>query len=208
MDTVELYVITIYIAIITSSWMKNGMVMQSYESINNKNVCYEHHSRNFDESILRDITPIGLRIKKKPGINVISPDFMQQWNSALKNTERCLVELLRDETKKIVSSLDVEFETSLKEAYPRNLKAPREHIIKENVHLVESLQRRRNEKWRKLEGRVSANRAKRERNSDRFKSVNISDRQTRKRKMLIKKQSQECQFKQKRKWFPHKGMLF
>ena len=157
------------------------MVMQSYESIYNKKVRCEHHSRNFDESILRDITPIGLRIKKKPGINVISPDFMQQWKSALKNTERCLVELLRDETKKIVSSLDVEFETSLKEAYPRNLKAAKERIIKVNVDLAESLQRRRNKKWRKLEGRVGANREKLERNSDRFKSVNISDRQRRKR---------------------------
>ena len=60
--------------------------------------------------------PIRLGIKIKPGINVISPDFMQQWNSALQNTERRLVELLRDETTKIVSLLDVKFETSLKEA--------------------------------------------------------------------------------------------
>ena len=75
-------------------------------------------------------------LKKKPGINVISADFMQQWNSALKNTERRLVELLRDETKKIISSLDAEFETSLKEAYPRNLKAARERVIKENDFIL------------------------------------------------------------------------
>ena len=56
---------------------------------------------------------------------------MQQWNLALKNTERRLVDLLRDETKKIVSSLDVEFEI---------------RVIKENVHLVESLGIRRNKK--------------------------------------------------------------
>ena len=63
--------------------MKNEMVMQSYESIYNKKVCYEDHSRNFNESILRDITSTRLRTKKKPGINVTSPDFMQQWYSAL-----------------------------------------------------------------------------------------------------------------------------
>ena len=45
--------------------MKNGMVMQSYKSIYNKNVRYEHHSRYFDERILQDITPIGL--KKEAG---------------------------------------------------------------------------------------------------------------------------------------------
>ena len=110
---------------------------------------------------------------------------MQQWNLALKNTDRRLVELLRDETTKIVSSLDVEFNTSLKEAQPRNLKAARERVIKENVHLVERLQRRRNKKQRKFESRVGKTGEKLEANSDRFKVVNISDQQRRKRKMLI-----------------------
>ena len=110
---------------------------------------------------------------------------MQQWNLALKNTDRRLVELLHDETKKIVSSLDVEFNTSLKEAQPRNLKAARERVIKENVHLVERLQRRRNKKQRKFESRVGKTGEKLEANSDRFKAVNISDQQRRKRKMLI-----------------------
>ena len=73
-----------------------------------------------------------------------------------------MVKLLRDETKKIISLVHVEFETSLKEAYPGNLKAARERVITENVHLVESLQRRRNTKWRKFEGRVGASREKRE----------------------------------------------
>ena len=54
------------------------------------------------ESILRDITSFGLRIKKNPGINVISSDFMNRWNSALKIAERSLVELLREETEKVV----------------------------------------------------------------------------------------------------------
>ena len=37
-----------------------------------KNDYYEHHSRNFDESILKGLTPIELRMKKKRGINVIN----------------------------------------------------------------------------------------------------------------------------------------
>ena len=64
-------------------FMKNKMVMQSYESIYNKKFCYEDHSRNFNKSILQDITSTGPRTKKNPGINVTSPDFMQQWYSAL-----------------------------------------------------------------------------------------------------------------------------
>ena len=142
-------------------------------------------SSSINISIICIFISIYIHIYKIPGINVISPDFMQQWNSVKKNTERRLVELLCNETKKIVSSLDVGFETSLKEAYPRNLKAARERVIKENVHLVESLQRRKNKKWRKFEDRVDASREKIEENSDRFKFVNISDQQRRKMKMLI-----------------------
>ena len=72
-----------------------------------------------------------------------------------------MVELLRDETTKIVSLLDVKFETSLKEAYLRNLKAAWEHVIKENVHPVENLQRRKNKKWRKFGSRVELVQGKR-----------------------------------------------
>ena len=67
----------------------------------------------------------------------------------------------------------------------RNLNAARERVIKKNIHLVERLQRRRNKKWKKFENRVGTTRETLERNSDRFKFVNISDRQRRKRKMLI-----------------------
>ena len=201
MDKVELFVIVIYIAVITSTWMKNRMAMQSYISIYNKKVRYEYFSRNFDGSILRDIMPIRLGIKIKPGINVISPDFMQQWNSALQNTERRLVELLRDETTKIVSLLNVKFETSLEEAYLKNLKAAREHVIKENVHPVESLRRRKNKKWRKFESRVELVQGERNLKGIRIGlslSIFWIDREE-KEICCSMKQGQGCQLKHKRK---------
>ena len=106
MDRSEIYVITIDISIIVSGWINNGKVMQGLENIYNKKLRYEHHHKNFEESILRDITPYGLSIYKKPGIGGISPDFMEQWNSVLKSKERHLVELLLKESQKVVSSLN------------------------------------------------------------------------------------------------------
>ena len=50
--------------------------------------------------------------------------------------------------------------------------------------LVEVLQKRRS-KWKTFESTVGASREKLEGNSDRFKFVNISDLQRRKRKILI-----------------------
>ena len=62
MDRFETFVITIYISIIASGWINKREVMQGLEKIYYKKLCYEHHHKNFEESILRDITPYGLRI--------------------------------------------------------------------------------------------------------------------------------------------------
>ena len=166
MDKEDFFVITIYIAIVISRWSENGMLLQSYERIYNKKFCYEHHNENFKESILRDITLFGLRIKKNPGINMTSSDFMNRWNSALKIAERSLVELLREETEKVVASLDTAFENSLKEVSSGNVQVARARVIKNGKHLAETLPKSRNSKWQKSE---------RQMNFDRLKFVNVSD---------------------------------
>ena len=91
---------------------------------------------------------------------------MNRWNLALKTAERRLVELLREETGKVVASLDIAFENSLKEAISGNIQVARAHVINNGKHLAESLQERRNSKWQKFE---------RQMNFDRFKFVNVSD---------------------------------
>ena len=83
MDRSEISVITIFICIIASGWINNGEVMQGLEKIYHKKLRYEHHHKNFEESVFRDITPYGLRICKKPGISGISPGFMEQCNAVL-----------------------------------------------------------------------------------------------------------------------------
>ena len=64
MDRSEIYVNIIYISIIVSGWMINEKAMQGVENIYYKKFRSEHHHKNFEESILGDITPYGLRIYK------------------------------------------------------------------------------------------------------------------------------------------------
>ena len=118
MDKGDLSVITIYIVIVINRWSEN------------KKLRYEHHNENFKESILCDITPFELQIKKNPGTNVILSDFMNRWNSALQVAEMNLMELLWEETEIVVGSLDPAFENSLKEAFSGNFQAGRAHVIK------------------------------------------------------------------------------
>ena len=113
------------------------------ENIYYKKLRYEHHHKNFEESILGDITPYGLMIYKKPGISAISPSFMEQWNSVLKSAERHLVKLLLKESEKFVSSLNKEFETLLLSSYPKDFKVERDRIVKRGKKIVRSFQDKR-----------------------------------------------------------------
>ena len=110
---------------------------------------------------------------KNPGINAISSNFMNRWNSALKIAERSLVELLREETEKVVVSLDTAFENSLQEAFSGNVQATRARLIKNGKNLAKTLQKRRNFKSQKFERQMSF---------DRLKFVNASDRERRSKK--------------------------
>ena len=123
MNRSEISVINIYISIIASGWINNGKVMQGLENMYYTKLRYELHHKNFEESILRDITRYGLRIYKKPGISVISAGFMEKWNSVLKSTEGHLVKLLLKESEKVVSSLNNEFETLLLSSFFKDLKS-------------------------------------------------------------------------------------
>ena len=67
---------------------------------------------------------------------MISSDVMNRWNSALKVAERSLVELLREETEKVVASLDTAFENSLIEAFSGNVQVARARVIKNGKHLA------------------------------------------------------------------------
>ena len=129
MDRSEIYVITIYISIFVSGFVNKRKVMQDLENIYHKKLRNEHHHKNFEESILRNITQYGLRIYKKPGISGISSDFKEQWNSVLSSTERHLVELLLKESKKVVSLLNNEFETLIS-SFPKDLNVKRDRIVR------------------------------------------------------------------------------
>ena len=84
------------------------------------------------------------------------------------------------------------------------------HVIKENVHPVESLQRRKNKKCRKFESSVEL--VQGERNLKEIGiglSLSISWIDREKKEICCSmKQGQGRQLKHKRKWFTHREMFF
>ena len=43
---------------------------------------YEHHYKNYEESIALDLIPKGLQIKKRPAFEPVSKDFNTKWKKS------------------------------------------------------------------------------------------------------------------------------
>ena len=117
---------------------------------------YYHHVENYQQSILQDITPFGLRLKKEAAINPVSPDFNSQWNGILKDAEQKLLTLLLKKAQETSMSADSEFQESIKKEHPNNCIKEMELVEKRNLKLKRLLEERRKKKWDKFRNCVSA----------------------------------------------------
>ena len=59
-----------------------------------KSVQYQHHYKNYEESIASDSIPKGLQVEERPAFEPISKDFNIKWNNILRDAEINLAELL------------------------------------------------------------------------------------------------------------------
>ena len=81
---------------------------------------YEHEHKNYKNSLLNNITPYGLQLKKKAQIETISGDFSVKWTNVLYKAERKLVQLLLKESQLMYDKMDKELNNTIKSAYPEN----------------------------------------------------------------------------------------
>ena len=69
---------------------------------------YNHHQKNYEWSLLEGIVPTGLKLKKHPVFQPVSPDINLNWNNVLYDAEKKLVELLLEESKKVVTKIETQ----------------------------------------------------------------------------------------------------
>ena len=135
--------------------------------------CYEHHHLNFQERILQDVTPFGLRIKKKPGITPKSINFLSPWIEILKQAERDLIELLSEESENVVYSIETELESLLHANFPADFVTERNRLEKSGEKTKQILEERRKYKWKKFTGINKSSRTTTREYSNHFHFVNF-----------------------------------
>ena len=67
-----------------------------------KLIRYELHFLNYKESLDICLTPLGLRLCKKPVIKAISADFYSKWTGTLHDAEQRLIKLLLEESHHVI----------------------------------------------------------------------------------------------------------
>ena len=99
---------------------------------------------------MRQITPLGLKLKKIPGISPVSSNFEARWNAVLHDAEKGLVKRLFEEALLVKESLQRKLDGMIKEHYPITFEKELSKILKSNVDYRIMLMERRKRKWNKL----------------------------------------------------------
>ena len=105
----ECFMITIYVFLFPLGLKDCSMYVQDLSNLCNKKILYDHHAKNYKRSIIEDELPFGFKINKKPSIQIISLDFLEKWNSVLRNAERQLIELLLTKAKVVSKVVEDKF---------------------------------------------------------------------------------------------------
>ena len=68
------------------------------------------------------ITPVGLKIKKKPAFQPVSENFEFKWNSITFDAERTIVQLLVYESENVFKKIEVKIQKKFNKRSPEKLK--------------------------------------------------------------------------------------
>ena len=207
---VKVFVITLFIFLpYVCGFMENLFATHSADRIYQRILRSEHHQKYYNNSLLNDITPYGLQLKKHAQSETISEDFPAKWLNVLHEGERKLVNLLLEETKLVHQELGNKFNKDLITNFPQNHTDIKNDIISRNLTLKTTLSDRRKKKWWKFKrkNRVIRTPRKSTKVSDfaevalaRSKYVNVTDNR-RHRRRISKDSRQELKNDKLRNFF-------
>ena len=126
------------------------MSYQTTDRIYQRMLRYEHHQENYRNSLLNNITPYGLQLKKKAQIETISENFSEKWQNVLYDAERKLVQLLLTESELIYNKMDRDLNDIIRTTNPESVEEIKNEIMNRNLTLKVTLNERRVRKWHKF----------------------------------------------------------
>ena len=81
---------------------------------------YEHHLKNYEESLKTGLIPNGLRMKKPAAITPVTEDFHRKWQQILYDAKKNLVELLLYEASQVGAKIQIDLDAEIRNINPKN----------------------------------------------------------------------------------------
>ena len=132
----------------------NGRVFLALKDLHYKLVRVQHHEEVYSRSLTMNVTPKGLHLKKKAFWTKVSRRFEEEWRGILRDAERSLMLLLKNEARNIQKDLVEDYEgrilrlmrergKTLVEGWVRSLDIKEGYLYKE----LERRRRKRLDVW-------------------------------------------------------------
>ena len=105
-----------------------------------KSLRYQHHYQNYEERIALELIPKRLEIKKHSAFEPVSKDFNIKGNNILRDAKRNLLELIRNESSKVVEKVELDPNLELKRVYPENYENKRLQLDQKHQKFQKNLE--------------------------------------------------------------------
>ena len=85
----------------------SGGILSSLDVLFQKSIRYNHHKNNYERSLLEGIIPTSLKLNERPALETVA-------DNVLFDTEKKLVKLLLEESKKVIGKIEIDINNEVK----------------------------------------------------------------------------------------------
>ena len=122
-----------------------------------KSFPYEHHLKNYEESLKTGLIPNGLRIKRSAAITPVTEDFHRKWQQILYDAEKNLVELLLHEASQVVAKIQIDLDAEIRKINPNNCNQMYTDTKQKYYKFRKKLEVKRSKKWKNVREKSGSN---------------------------------------------------
>ena len=137
--------IPIFIFLVKEMVINDGFT--NFDILLKKFLRYQHHCKNYEDNMTLDLIPKGFQIKERHAFEPVSKDFNIKWNNILRDAERNLIELLRNQSSKVVERVELDLDLELERVYPENYDNKRLQLDQKHQKFQKNVEKRRLKKW-------------------------------------------------------------
>ena len=122
-----------------------------------KSFRYEHHLKNYEESLKTGLIPNDLQIKKSEAIIPLTEDFHRKWYQILYDAEKNLVELLLYVSSQVVAKVQIDLDAEIRKINPKNYDQKYTDTKQKNYKYWKELEDKRSKKWKNVREKLVSN---------------------------------------------------